>query len=161
MRYLNLDKALLFPKNQVICLKNLKLWRAPTTVEFNIFLLKFCTRFLLNNVYKNLLGIFFVLFKSWVIKKKWEKLVFCEYEETRSFLIDFFATLCIFPVQPSTETLPFLHVLFCFVKVLFYLSSFFYRMKNHCNVWISKTITILSLLLWSILYKVKVLNKLT
>ena len=105
MRYLNLDKALLFPKNQVICLKNLKLWRAPTTVEFNIFLLKFCTRFLLNNVYKNLLGIFFVLFKSWVIKKKWEKLVFCEYEETRSFLIDFFATLCIFPVQPSTETL--------------------------------------------------------
>ena len=25
------------PKIQVICPKNLKLWRAPTTIEFNIF----------------------------------------------------------------------------------------------------------------------------
>ena len=29
--YLNSDKAVLFPRNQVICLKNWKLWRAPTT----------------------------------------------------------------------------------------------------------------------------------
>ena len=27
IRYVNLNKALLFPRNQVICLKNLKLWR--------------------------------------------------------------------------------------------------------------------------------------
>ena len=33
IRYLNLDK--LFPRNQVICLKNWK--RAPTTIKFNIF----------------------------------------------------------------------------------------------------------------------------
>ena len=32
----NLGKAL-FSRNQVICLKNLKLGPAPTTVEFNIF----------------------------------------------------------------------------------------------------------------------------
>ena len=37
IRYLNLDKALLFPRNQAICLKNWKLWRAPTTTKFNIF----------------------------------------------------------------------------------------------------------------------------
>ena len=37
MRYLNLDKALLFPRKQVICLKNWKLWRAPTTIKFNHF----------------------------------------------------------------------------------------------------------------------------
>ena len=37
IRYLNLDKAPLFPRNLVICLKNWKLWRAPTTVKFNIF----------------------------------------------------------------------------------------------------------------------------
>ena len=36
MQYLNLDKALLFLRSQVICLKNWKLWRAPTTVESNI-----------------------------------------------------------------------------------------------------------------------------
>ena len=36
-RYLNLEKTLLFPRNQVICLKCWKLWRAPATVEFNIF----------------------------------------------------------------------------------------------------------------------------
>ena len=33
--YLNLDKALLFPRNQVICLKIWKLWWAAT--KFNIF----------------------------------------------------------------------------------------------------------------------------
>ena len=46
-----------------------------------------------------------------------------------------FATLCMyFPVQPSTETSLFLHALFCFANAL----SFCYRMKNHCNVWMSK-----------------------
>ena len=33
-------------------------------------------------------------------------------------------TLCIFLVQPSTELSTFLHVLFCFVKVLFYFTKF-------------------------------------
>ena len=33
------------------------------------FLLKFCTFFLLNNVYKRVFGIFFILFRSWVICK--------------------------------------------------------------------------------------------
>ena len=58
IQYLNLYKALLFPRNQAICLKNRKLWRALTTIKFNIFLLKFYTRFLLNNVYKRLFRIF-------------------------------------------------------------------------------------------------------
>ena len=44
IRYLNLDKALFFPRNQVICLKNWKLWQAPTNMKINIFFLKFCTR---------------------------------------------------------------------------------------------------------------------
>ena len=35
--YLHLDKALLFPRNQVIYLKNWKLWRAPTTIKFTTF----------------------------------------------------------------------------------------------------------------------------
>ena len=49
--YLNLGKALLFPRNQVIYLKN-KFWLQHfwKNFGFNIFLLKFCTRFLLNNV---------------------------------------------------------------------------------------------------------------
>ena len=33
----NLDKALLFSRNDVLCLKMWKLWRAPTTLEFDIF----------------------------------------------------------------------------------------------------------------------------
>ena len=36
IQHLSLDKALLFPRNQVISLKNWKLW-GPTTKEFNIF----------------------------------------------------------------------------------------------------------------------------
>ena len=46
IRYLNLDKTLLFLRNQAICLKNQKL-QQPQSL---IFLLKFCTRFLLKNV---------------------------------------------------------------------------------------------------------------
>ena len=34
---LNLDKALLFPRNQATCLKKWKLRRAPTTTKLNIF----------------------------------------------------------------------------------------------------------------------------
>ena len=54
---LNLERALVFPRNQDICLKNWKLWRAPATVEFNFnyvkfFLLKICTRFRPTNIYK-------------------------------------------------------------------------------------------------------------
>ena len=47
------------------------------------FLLKFCTRFLLNNVCKRIFGIFFILFRSWVINKKVKN----ECVETRSFSI--------------------------------------------------------------------------
>ena len=35
--YKNLDKTLLFSRNQVFCLKNWKLWRAPTTLEYDNF----------------------------------------------------------------------------------------------------------------------------
>ena len=35
--YKTLDNALLFSRNEVLCLKNWKLWQAPTTQEFNIF----------------------------------------------------------------------------------------------------------------------------
>ena len=57
IRYLNLDKPLLFPRKQAICLKNWKLWRAPTATKFNIFCWNFA-RALLTNVYKTLFGIF-------------------------------------------------------------------------------------------------------
>ena len=79
----NLDKALLLSRNQALCLKIWKLWRAPTTLQFNIFLLKLRTRFLLTNVYKRVCGIFFILFRSWVINKS----VKSECVETRSFLV--------------------------------------------------------------------------
>ena len=47
------------------------------------FLLKFCTRFRLTNVYKRMCGIFQTLFRSGVIDKPG----FCECIETRYFFI--------------------------------------------------------------------------
>ena len=47
------------------------------------FLLKFCTQFLLNNVYKRMFGIFLVMFRSSVINKSIKN----ECVETRSFFI--------------------------------------------------------------------------
>ena len=35
--YRNLDKALLLSRNQVFCLTDGKLWRAPTILQLNIF----------------------------------------------------------------------------------------------------------------------------
>ena len=46
-----------------------------------IFLLNFCSCFLLNNVYKSVFGIFSISFRSWVFDEN----VFCEFVETRSF----------------------------------------------------------------------------
>ena len=52
-------------RNQVFCLKNWKVWQASI----------FFTRFLLTNVYKRVFGIFFILFRSWVICKNKKDLV--------------------------------------------------------------------------------------
>ena len=78
--YLNLDKAILFPRNQVICLKNWKLWRAPTTIKFDIFCWNFAHVFYLTMSTKGC-SIFFILFRSWVINNNVKN----EYVETRSF----------------------------------------------------------------------------
>ena len=65
IRYLtNLaDKALLFPRNQAICLK-IENFNELQLSQSLIFLLQFCTRFLLNNVYKRMFEIFLILFRS-------------------------------------------------------------------------------------------------
>ena len=68
IRYLNLDKALLFPRNQAICLKNWKLWRAPTTTKFDIFCWNFA-HFPTWQCLQKRVRDFFISFRSWVINK--------------------------------------------------------------------------------------------
>ena len=66
IQHLNLDKALLFPRNQAICLKNWKFWRAKTTSKFNIFCWNFAHVSYLTMSIEGVLD-FFILFRSWVI----------------------------------------------------------------------------------------------
>ena len=80
IRYLNLDKALLFPRDQAIWLKNGKLWRASTTTKFNIFSWNFAQVFYLQGLQKGV-RVFLILFRSWVINKNVKN----ECAETRSF----------------------------------------------------------------------------
>ena len=62
------DEALLFPRNQVICLQNWKLWRAPTVTEFNIFCWNFANvSFLMST--KMCWEFFLILFRTWIINK--------------------------------------------------------------------------------------------
>ena len=71
IQHLNLDKALLFPRNRLF------VWKTLTSSNYHkvyYFLLKFCTRFLFINVYKTEFGIFYILFKSWVINKNVNKI---------------------------------------------------------------------------------------
>ena len=81
--YVSLDKALLFPKNQAMCLKNWKLWRAPTTTEFYIFYWNFAHVSYLTVSTNACSGFFFILFRSWVVNKN----VKDECVETKPFLI--------------------------------------------------------------------------
>ena len=80
IRYLNLDKALLFPINHLS--EKLKTLTSSNYHKVQYFMLRFYTRFLLKNVYKWMLCIFFILFRSWVINNNVKK----ECVETRSFL---------------------------------------------------------------------------
>ena len=56
--YQTLNKALLFSGNQVFCLKNWNLWRAPTTLEFNGFFWNFAYVSYLPMSTKGYLGFF-------------------------------------------------------------------------------------------------------
>ena len=80
--YLNIDKALLFLRNQAICLKNWKLRRAPTTTKFDIICWNFAHVSYLTISTKGCSG-FFILFRTWVINKNLKN----DCVETRSFLI--------------------------------------------------------------------------
>ena len=57
-RYKDLDKALLFLRNQAFCLKIWKLWRAPTTLQFNIFCWNFAHVFYLPMSTKAYVGFY-------------------------------------------------------------------------------------------------------
>ena len=79
----NLDKALLFSRNQVFCLKNWKLWRAPTTLEFNIFSWNIAQASYLRMSTKGSSGFFLILFRSGVICQNQKRPGFCILTETR------------------------------------------------------------------------------
>ena len=73
----------LFPRNQVNLSEKLKTLTSFNYRKVYYFLLKFCTRFRLTNVYKSVCDIFKFFFRSWVIDKPG----FCECVETRYFFI--------------------------------------------------------------------------
>ena len=75
----NLDKPLLFQRNQVICLKNWKLWGAPTTIKF-VFCWNFPHVSYLTMSTKGCLGFFYFVW-SYVINKNLKH----ECVETSSF----------------------------------------------------------------------------
>ena len=83
MRYLDLDKTLLFPRDQAIGLENWKLWRARTAKKFGIFWWNFAHVSYLTMSIKECPGFCCVLFRSWVINKNVKN----ECVETMSFLI--------------------------------------------------------------------------
>ena len=65
--YKNLDKAV-FEKKGILS-ENLKTLTSSSYPAVQCFLLNLHTRFLLTNAYKRGCGIFFILFRSWVICK--------------------------------------------------------------------------------------------
>ena len=69
IRYLNLDKAPFISDKPGYLSEKLKTLTSSNLHKVLYFLLKFCTSFLLNNVYKRMCGIFFILLKSYVINK--------------------------------------------------------------------------------------------
>ena len=76
---LNLDKALLLPRNQTICLKNWNFWRASTATKFSIFCWNFARVSYLTMSTKGCSGFFCFV-------NKFNKNLKNECVETRSFL---------------------------------------------------------------------------
>ena len=75
MTYRNLDKALLFLRNQVFCLKIWKLWQAPTILQFNIFCWNVAHVFYLQLPKQWCVG-FFLLYLDFELFAKTEKDLF-------------------------------------------------------------------------------------
>ena len=63
-----------FFEKQVFCIKNWKLWPAPTTIDFNIFCWTFAHVLYLPVSTKECGG-FFILFRTWVICQNQNNLV--------------------------------------------------------------------------------------
>ena len=66
--------------------ENLKTLTSSSYPTAQYFLLKLHTRFLLTNVYKRVVGIFIILFRSWVIWKSYKNLI-----STHSFFTLFYS----------------------------------------------------------------------
>ena len=79
-----------FTENSIVFKKpNILPEKLETLAIFNYhrvkyFLLKFCIRFPLTNVYKSVFGNFFILFRSWVIYKNLKRTYFYTLTETTS-----------------------------------------------------------------------------
>ena len=71
MLYKNLDKAQLFLRNQVFCLKIWKLWPAPTILQFKIFFWNFAHVFYLPLSKKGFFYFIYVLSYLQILKKTW------------------------------------------------------------------------------------------
>ena len=84
----NLDKALLFLRNQTFFLKIWKLWRAPTILQFNIFCWNFAHVFYLPMSTKACVG-FFLFYLDLELFAKIEK----DLVSTHSFFTLLFITL--------------------------------------------------------------------
>ena len=88
MPYGNSDKVLLISRNQVFCLKNSqnrKLWRVPTTIDFNNFCWNFAhVPYLPMSTKRSVL--FLILFRTWVICQNQK--IFGFYKLTKARFID-------------------------------------------------------------------------
>ena len=68
------QSSIVFEKPGILS-ENLKTLTSSNYLTVQYFLLKLCTGFLFANVYKRVCGIFFILFRYWVICKNWKDLV--------------------------------------------------------------------------------------
>ena len=66
------QRSIVFEKPRILPEK-LKTLTSSNYLRVEYLLLKFCTHFPLINVYKNVFGIYFNLFRSWVILQKLKK----------------------------------------------------------------------------------------
>ena len=67
----------MFSRNQVFCLKNWKLWRAPTTIDFNNFCWNFAHVPYLP-----------ILFRTWVVCQNQKITGFCTHTHTETSFIN-------------------------------------------------------------------------
>ena len=120
-----ISKALLFPRNQVICLKNWKFWRAPINIEFNVFWWNFAHVFYLKMSTEGCSGLLIFCLDLELLIKMW-KTWFLRVYRNHVIFNCFYSLHCV-PFRCNRQLRIYFFCMFFFTYFLLFFNFIFFK----------------------------------